>query len=203
MRICFFGESYVSGTGDPTYQGWVGRLCQMARARGYDITAYNCGIRGASSALMERTWQREAETRLTGIDKAAAVFSFGTNDSWIENGAPLIEADRQMDNTRAILRAAKSRWPTLMVGPPGLAAYTPGTLRETDHRARCATMQKICDDEAVPYFDTLAVFSSFKHWSGEAIKNDGAHPGAGGYTEMAAVIDAWGRWRALLDTLRA
>jgi lysophospholipase L1-like esterase len=202
MRICFFGESYVNGTGDPTYQGWVGRLCERARTRGYDLTAYNCGVRGATSNLIARTWKHEADARLSGIDKAAVVFSFGTNDSWLENGQPRVTAEQQIRNTRQVLSEASSDWPVLMIGPPGLAAYADNTLREADHRTRCASVAAACRELSIPYFDTLAVFGAFKSWRTEALAHDGAHPGSGGYAEMAEAIDAWPPWRALLDQLK-
>ena len=88
MRICFFGESYVNRIGDPTFQGWVGRLCEITRAKGNDITSYNCGFRGATSDLIAQTWLREAKSRLTNMEKSAVVFSYGTNNCWRKNDAP-------------------------------------------------------------------------------------------------------------------
>ncbi|MDX2144885.1 MAG: GDSL-type esterase/lipase family protein [Rhodospirillaceae bacterium] len=202
MRICFFGESYVNGVGDPAYQGWAGRLCAKARARGADLTAYNCGIRGATSKLIARTWRQEADTRLAGIDKTAVVFSFGTNDCWIENGTAQAGEAEHMANVRAILTDANARWPTLMIGPPGLPTYAENTMREADHRARCDTVASICREINVPYFDTLSIFPSFKAWPREASAYDGAHPGAGGYAEMAEALDEWPPWRALVNAPR-
>ncbi len=80
MRICFFEDSFVNGFGDPRYQGWVGRVCEMARARGDDITAYNCGIRRATSDDVNAIWLAEATARLPTDHNAAVFFSFGAND---------------------------------------------------------------------------------------------------------------------------
>jgi lysophospholipase L1-like esterase len=198
MRICFFGESFVNGIGDPAYQGWVGRLCARARARGTDLTAYNCGIRGATSDIVRATWLAEAHARLVDIPDGAIVFSFGTNDSRIEEGRPRIDAARQAENVRAILTDAIKRWPALFVGPPFIPTYAHGGPRETEHAARCAAMAHVCAAMNVPYFDTLVICPSFTTWTAEVRAGDGAHPGAGGYGEMAAVIDAWPAWRALL-----
>jgi hypothetical protein len=30
IRICFIGESFVNGTGDPEFLGWTGRVCRHA-----------------------------------------------------------------------------------------------------------------------------------------------------------------------------
>ena len=67
MRICFFGDSFVNGAGDPLYQGWVGRACARARSRGADITAYNCGIRGATSDDIKASWLSEAVISQSGV----------------------------------------------------------------------------------------------------------------------------------------
>jgi hypothetical protein len=33
IRICFFGDSIVNGTGDDACLGWVGRICSPVYAR--------------------------------------------------------------------------------------------------------------------------------------------------------------------------
>ena len=193
MRICFFGESYVNGVGDPTTQGWVGRLCA-----GRGLTVYNCGIRGATSTLIRDTWFAEAIARFKPGEKFAVVFSYGTNDCWRENGTAQVSLDDHIANTTTILEESSMRWPTLFVGPPGLPAYADSTIREADHAERCDRIKSLCADLSIPFFDTLAVYGQFKHWHAEASAGDGAHPGAGGYTEMAAVISVWKPWTKLL-----
>jgi len=44
IRICFVGESFVNGTGDPEFLGWTGRVCRDAQRKGYEITHYNLGV---------------------------------------------------------------------------------------------------------------------------------------------------------------
>ncbi len=198
MRICFFGESYVAGVGDPTTQGWVGRLCAQAISAGHNLTVYNCGIRGATSALVRDTWMQEAMPRFKPDEKFAVVFSYGTNDCWREGGAAKVLLETHMDNTLTILEAASTRWPTLFVGAPGLPAYAEQTMREDDHAARCTLTQSLCAELSVPYFDTLAVYGGFTRWHAEAKNGDGAHPGAGGYGEMAAALSMWDAWKTLL-----
>ncbi|MBL8643480.1 MAG: GDSL family lipase [Rhodospirillaceae bacterium] len=198
MRICFFGESYVNGTGDPTTQGWVGRLCAAAISKGHALTVYNCGIRGATSTLVRDTWFAEAIARFNPDEKFAAVFSYGTNDCWRENGAPKVPLETHLHNTNVILEEASMRWPALFVGPPGLPTYADDTLRIDDHVERCARTQKLCAELNVPYFDTLSVYGGFKQWHAEAKAGDGAHPGGGGYAEMAAALDCWPAWVNLL-----
>src|SRR5262249_19732759 len=50
LRTCFIGDSYVAGAGDDTGLGWVGRVTARARADGYDLTAYNLGVRRDTAA---------------------------------------------------------------------------------------------------------------------------------------------------------
>ena len=54
VRICFFGESFVNGTGDPECLGWTGRICVDANKKGYDITYYNLGVRRETSTDLEK-----------------------------------------------------------------------------------------------------------------------------------------------------
>jgi len=63
MRICFIGDSFVSGAYDDDCIGWVGRIAAAARKRGHDFTAYNLGIRGETSVQIGRRWRAEAEVR--------------------------------------------------------------------------------------------------------------------------------------------
>lgn len=64
MRICFFGDSVINGTGDDDGLGWVGRVVAQARRGGCDVTAYNLGIRRGTSADVAARWAGEARLRL-------------------------------------------------------------------------------------------------------------------------------------------
>lgn len=61
IRICFFGDSFTAGTGDPDYLGWSGRVCRAAQHP--SLTHYNLGIRGNTSLQIEERWQAEAILR--------------------------------------------------------------------------------------------------------------------------------------------
>src|SRR5262245_46811519 len=79
MRICFIGDSLVAGTGDPEYLGWAGRISAAARRRGHDVTCYNLGIRGNTSAQILARWRSEAEARFVEGQDCRLIFSFGVN----------------------------------------------------------------------------------------------------------------------------
>ena len=64
VRICFVGESFVNGTGDPDCLGWAGRICVNANRKGYEITYYNLGVRRETSSELKNRWLTEVSYRL-------------------------------------------------------------------------------------------------------------------------------------------
>jgi len=80
MRICFIGDSFVSGAYDGECLGWVGRISAAARRRGHDVSVYNLGIRGETSVQIARRWRTEAEVRQSPQQEGRLVFEFGVND---------------------------------------------------------------------------------------------------------------------------
>lgn len=194
IRIGFIGDSFVNGTGDPDCLGWAGRVCQSAKLRGHDVTLYNLGIRRATSADVARRWEAEAAARLPPEHPRGLVFSFGVNDSVVEDGRPRVPPDETVANAGAILGKAMSVAPTLFVGPPPTA--------EDDLNQRVAALSakldEVCRELGVPFLDTFGSMRDSMAWRSEAERGDGAHPGAGGYGELAGLIDQWRAWRAWL-----
>jgi lysophospholipase L1-like esterase len=106
IRICFIGESFVNGTGDSSHLGWTGRLCKALSQQAYQVTYYNLGIRGETSAELILRWQSEVERRLRVGHNNRIVFSFGTNDTTMESNKLRVEyADSLKNNTRSLTRA--------------------------------------------------------------------------------------------------
>nr|WP_210404408.1 GDSL-type esterase/lipase family protein [Chroococcidiopsis sp. TS-821] len=118
MRICFFGESCVNGTGDPECLGWTGRICTAACKQGYDITYYNLGVRRQTSTELKKCWLEEVSCRLSSAFDSRVVFSFGVNDTTVENGKTRVDFSTSIENLYHILGVAKQMFPTLMVGLP-------------------------------------------------------------------------------------
>ena len=191
MRICFFGDSFVNGTGDDDCLGWPGRLCAEARQHGHDVTLYNLGIRRDTSGDVAQRWAREAAARLPPEYDGHLVFSFGVNDCVHEQGRPRLSEDACLANTRAILMHAGAQWPTLMVGPPctGDAALDQRVGRLSDG------MDRVCHELAVPFLPVFARLQDSEVWRREPEQGDGIHPNRGGYALIAQAIREWQPWR--------
>lgn len=191
LRICFFGDSFVNGTGDPAMLGWVGRACAAARAGGAELTAYNLGIRRDTSADVRARWRDEARRRLPPGVNGRLVFSFGANDSVIEGDRPRVDPVVSAENLRNILIQANQLAPVLMVGPPPLG----DSIRQASLAALCASFAAVCHEMSVPYLPVLTRLTDSRVWLQEAAQGDGAHPGAGGYQALADLVVGWSAWQ--------
>jgi len=190
IRICFVGDSYVQGTGDPEYLGWAGRLCVNARRAGHNLTGYNLGVRRETSTDIARRWLGECAPRLPATTENYVVFSFGLNDVTIENGAPRVVEAETLANLRAMLVAAKSRYRTLVVGPVAVP-----DVERNAHLLRLSDgMAEVAAGLGIPYLALVPHFVNDAQWLDEVRQNDGAHPRASGYAKIAALIEAWPQW---------
>ena len=197
MRIAFLGESFVNGTGDEQMLGWVGRVCAAIVREGREITCYNLGIRREISDELRARWRAEVDRRLKPDMDPRLVFSFGVNDTTIEEGetARRVPLDRSLDNARAMLTEAAALAPVLMVGPPPLGRDSAEqNARIADLSARLGAL---CAELGVPFVETCATLIGSESWADGVAAGDGAHPRAAGYAEMADIILAspvWQRW---------
>ena len=190
IRICFLGDSYVQGTGDPECLGWAGRLCVSARRAGHNITYYNLGVRRETSADIRHRWQAECEPRLLPDSENYLVFSFGANDVTLVDGRRRVAESETLAHLQAMLQDAASRYRTLVIGPPPAA--------DDGHNQRLALLSEHMEAAAgrlgVPWIATLPALINDTAWRDEVQNNDGAHPRAAGYARLAQVVSASGRW---------
>jgi lysophospholipase L1-like esterase len=194
MRLCVFGDSFVNGTGDPDRLGWLGRAAGGAR----EITLYDLGVRGDSSADIRKRWRAEAEARLAGRDDGRLVFAFGVNDCCPDDtGARRVAPDAALDNATAILRESSARWPTLMIGPPPIADETVSARVAELDPALAAAAARL----DVPYCSVFAALRDNDTWMRDVAAWDGAHPGEAGYAALARLIMAWPAWRGWFGAL--
>ncbi|MEM6453122.1 MAG: GDSL-type esterase/lipase family protein [Cyanobacteria bacterium P01_D01_bin.105] len=188
IRICFVGDSFVNGTGDPEYLGWTGRVCAAVEQ---PITHYNLGIRGNTSQQIETRWQMEAKLRLPSGSDARMMFSFGANDARMDAGAVLVKPRESFACARRILARSKAQYPTLMMGVP------PVEDRGMNLRIKEISLAyaEICAEIAVPYLDVFTPLSENLIWMREVALVDGAHPAAAGYRELASIVLEWSAWK--------
>lgn len=190
VRICFLGESFVNGVGDPQCLGWTGRICVNVYKKGYEVTYYNLGIRRETSTELKERWLREVSSRLPSDYDGRVVFCFGVNDTTIENGKTRVELTQSIANAREILSEAKRLYPVLMVSPPPMIGK--------EQNQRIAGLGKefaiVCNELNVPYLNVFAILEKSDIWIDEVRYNDGAHPKAAGYAEFAEIVENWEAW---------
>ncbi|MBW4613235.1 MAG: lipase [Desmonostoc vinosum HA7617-LM4] len=198
MRICFVGDSFVNGTGDPECLGWAGRICANANKIGYDITYYNLGIRRDTTTDIAKRWLQEVILRLPQEYNGKIVFSFGLNDTTLENGKTRVNFTDSIQNTHQILRLAKQLYPVLMIGP---APYQ--DQEDPERRQRIISLAEkfalICQELSIPYLNIFPILEKSNIWINQAKANDGVHPKAEGYAEFAQIVEKWDAWHSLIN----
>ena len=194
MRICFIGDSFVSGAFDDECLGWVGRISASARRRKHDVSPYNLGVRGETSVQIARRWRAEAEMRQSAQQEGRLVFEFGVNDAREVNGKRQMEAAQTLAAAREILSAAVAWKPTLMIGPP------PGgdSARNLRVKELSEAMARLSGELRLPYFDSFTPLAASSTFIASTKAIDGTHPNAAGYAEWARLIDEWPAWREWL-----
>jgi acyl-CoA thioesterase I len=190
IRLCFIGDSFVNGTGDETCLGWAGRLCAAAKSRDISLTFYNLGIRRNTSADILQRWEHECALRLPDFCDGRVVLSCGVNDMVIENDQLRVTPEDSCQNVRKILRLAKAKYKTLMVGP------APVGDDELNTRLRILSAAYAQEAKAlgIPYIEVFSPLVLDQKYLQESKINDGYHPGSYGYSAIAGVIGAANEW---------
>lgn len=184
----------MAGAGDAQCLGWAGRLAQRAIGAGQPLTYYNLGVRGQTSADIAARWEAECAQRLTPDVDARVVFSFGVNDTAIENGRTRVaERDSVAHLTAMLRRAAERDWHMLVVAPP------PTT--DDEHNGRTAALDtrftEVCAAHGIPYIRVHQPLRRNLTWMRSIDAGDGFHPDAAGYEEFAAlIVPNWLLWLA-------
>ncbi|MCF6744248.1 G-D-S-L family lipolytic protein [Blastococcus sp. KM273128] len=191
LRVCFLGDSFVAGVGDPEHRGWVGRMSARSTGAGRPLTAYNLGVRRDTTAEVRARWAAECRPRLAAGQDRRIVVSTGVNDTTVENGSRRLAAEASLAALAALLGgAADAGWPVLVVGPPPVA--------DAGHDRRVAELDsrfgELCAATGVPYVAVLDALAGSATWRREVAAGDGAHPGAAGYQRYADLV--WPGWAA-------
>ncbi|WP_286829385.1 MULTISPECIES: GDSL-type esterase/lipase family protein [Kordiimonas] len=188
MKIGFFGDSFTHGVGDPTGKGWVGRLCD---ATGLDYEKF--GVPGDTSEGVMNRWQAQAEG--FGFDRL--VFMIGSNDALLnEHRRVTINEVNRLKNAKAIMMAARAVAPTLFVSALPVVDDAPASGRIGDMARQMGMIARI---NKVAYLDIFADVAASDVWRTEAMANDGAHPGEGGYQLVADLIAGHTVWQDFIE----
>lgn len=195
LRVCFLGDSFVAGVGDPEHRGWVGRLCARSTGAGPPLTAYNLGVRRETSLDVLARWAAECRPRLSAEGDRRIVVGVGVNDTTLDRGAPRVPAERSAAALAALLDAAAGLgWPVLVVGPPPVA--------DDGQNARIAALDvrftEVCAARDLPYVTVAGSLGANATWRRQVTEGDGAHPGAAGYQALADLV--WPQWEPWIRT---
>ncbi|MET9021332.1 GDSL-type esterase/lipase family protein [Actinopolymorpha sp. NPDC004070] len=196
LRICFVGDSYTAGVGDPEGLGWVGRVARETLRGGRDLTFYNLGVRRDTSRDIQARFAAEVTSRQAAGCDNRVVLSFGTNDTALEareGGAERVPSVGTLAVLADLLEWTRRRGlATLVVGPPALT--------DDSHNERLLAltvlMRELTARRRVPFVALTQAFAEDTRWRAELAIGDGAHPRAVGYELLARrVLDSgWWDW---------
>ncbi|GAA2756708.1 GDSL-type esterase/lipase family protein [Actinopolymorpha rutila] len=196
LRICFVGDSYTAGVGDPEGLGWVGRVARETLRRGRDLTFYNLGVRRDTSRDIQARFAGEIASRQAAGCDNRVVLSFGTNDTAPgegEDGAERVPRVGTLAVLADLLEWTRRRGlPTLVVGPPALTDDS----RNERLLGLTVLMRELTARRGVPFVPLTQAFAEDTRWRAELATGDGAHPRAVGYELLARrVLDSgWWDW---------
>jgi lysophospholipase L1-like esterase len=194
IRIAFFGDSFTAGVGDESALGWVGRVVARARATGWDVTAYNLGVRRETVPEVQRRLVAEARPRLRNGDVVGLVLSAGINDTTVESGrrrAGVAETLTALD--RVVESATAAGWSLLVVGP----ALVGDDEQNQRIGALSGALAQRCAEHGVRYVEVAASLVGDEAWLAELAATDGSHPRSTGYERLSALVwPAFREWLA-------
>ena len=189
VAVCFLGASLVAGFGDPKGQGWVGRVVGRSQHPDLDLTAYNLGVRGQSSADILERWARECPPRWEGRLERRIVLSVGAND--VFRGISL--ARHRLNLANLLDEATSQGIGAFVVGPPPTGDADTNRVLETLTDAQA----DVCGRRGIPFVDCYRPLVTHDQWLAElAAGHDQVHPGAAGYGLIALLVlhGGWGPW---------
>ncbi|GAA1137074.1 GDSL-type esterase/lipase family protein [Ornithinicoccus hortensis] len=191
IGLCFAGDGFVAGYGDPKALGWVSRVVGRTPLQEADLSAYNLGVRGDSSADVMHRWRTECPPRWKDRGERRLVVGVGSEDV-----AQEITTARSRLNLANILdEATTTGISTFVVGPtPQLDAQVNAKLAQlSDAQA------DVCARRGVPFVDCFAPLREHDQWQSDLAAGDTVHPGQAGYGLIAWLVlhAGWLRWLQL------
>lgn len=188
IGVCFVGDGFVAGYGDPKALGWVSRVVGRTHTRDADLTAYNLGVRGDSSGQVMQRWRTECPPRWAGRNERRLVVGVGAED--IARG--LSTARSRLNLANILDEAAATGVATFVVGP------TPGLDAESNTRLHSLAQAQadVCARRRVAFVDCFAPLRDHDQWQSDLGAGDGVHPGQAGYGLIAWLVlhHGWEKW---------
>ena len=185
VRVCVFGDSFVTGIGDPKALGWVGRVAaRTSESTGVALTMYALGVRGQSTEDVVVRMPLESSPRFARGDEHGVVLAAGVADAFAA-----VPPARSAATLEFGLRSTGVR--RLVVGPPPVG---PPEVRQR-LAALDTAFAEVCARLDVRYVSTYEPLVGHGPWQRQRLA-DGVHPGQAGYGMLAFVIlnGGWYEW---------
>lgn len=189
LALVFLGASLVAGVGDPKGQGWVTRVVGRTQHPDLELTAYNLGVRGDTSANVLQRWGTEVPLRWAGRTERRVVVSVGTSD--VVSGITL--ARHRLNLANLLDDATASGVGAFVVSPP------PTDDAELNERLEVLVdaQADVCARRGIPFVDCFAPLLGHEQWSSDlAASRVPHHPGQAGYGLIAWLVlhNGWDDW---------
>jgi acyl-CoA thioesterase-1 len=189
VGIVFVGASLVAGVGDPKGQGWVSRVVGRTHSADLEVTAYNLGVRGDTTADVLARWKSECAPRWAGRAEKRLVISVGGNDA--ASGVTL--ARHRLNLANILDDAASAGIGTFVVSPP------PADDEEINAKldVLVEAQADVCARRSVPFVDCFRPLLGHEQWQSDlAASRIQHHPGQAGYGLIAWLVlhNGWYDW---------
>ena len=189
VGIVFVGASLVAGVGDPKGQGWVSRVVGRTHSADLEVTAYNLGVRGDTTADVLARWKSECAPRWAGRAEKRLVISVGGNDA--ASGVTL--ARHRLNLANILDDAASAGIDTFVVSPP------PADDEEINAKldVLVEAQADVCARRGVPFVDCFRPLLGHEQWQSDlAASRVPHHPGQAGYGLIAWLVlhNGWYDW---------
>jgi acyl-CoA thioesterase I len=189
VGLVFIGASLVAGVGDPKGQGWVSRVVGRTQHPDLELTAYNLGVRGDTSADVLNRWRTECPPRWAGRNERRLVVSVGGNDA--ATGVTL--ARHRLNLANILDDAASTGISTFVVSPP------PSDDEELNSKLEVLVEAQadVCSRRDVPFVDCYRPLLGHEQWQADlAASQIPHHPGQAGYGLIAWLVlhNGWNDW---------
>ena len=190
VGLCFVGSSMTAGYGDPKGLGWVGRVVGRTQHPDLDLTAYNLGVRGDTSADVMARWRSETRPALGEPDRASAGRLGGRQRH--RHRASVSPGPGSTSPTSSTRRRPAASRCSSWASP---RASRPSGTRGIE--ALAEAQADVCARRGVAYVDCFKPLVGHEQWLSDVNASpDRVHPGQAGYGLIAWLVlhNGWNDW---------